>query len=261
MSRNGGKLRLAVFKFSSCSGCQDELINLGEDLLSIIEKVEIAYFLEASSRIDPGPYDVALIEGSIPTPHEMEVVKSIRRNSKIVIPIGTCAVHGGPQSLRNWMDHGDVVRQVYPRPEWINSLDKTTPISEHIKVDYQVSGCPVNRLQLLSVLKQVLVGKRPYHRLESLCQECKRRGNVCVMVSRGTPCLGPIMVEGCGALCPSYARGCYGCFGPMIDPKPEALARGFEEIGLPREEVILKLRNFSSWSEPLRRFLERYERG
>ncbi|MEM0329576.1 MAG: oxidoreductase, partial [Nitrososphaerota archaeon] len=180
---------------------------------------------------------------------------------KIVIPIGTCAVHGGPQSLRNWMDHGEGVRQVYPRPEWINSLDKTTPISEHIKVDYQVSGCPVNRLQLLSVLKQVLIGRRPYHRLESLCQECKRRGNVCVMVSRGTPCLGPIMVEGCGALCPSYARGCYGCFGPMIDPKPEALARRFEEIGLPREEVILKLRNFSSWSEPLRRFLERYERG
>lgn len=122
MSRSSGGLRLAVFKFSSCSGCQDELINLREDLLSIIEKVEVAYFLEASSRTEPGPYDVALIEGSISTPHEIEIIKSIRRGSKIVISIGTCAVHGGLQSLRNWMDYRNVVKQVYPKPEWIDSL-------------------------------------------------------------------------------------------------------------------------------------------
>ena len=260
MSGNNKKAKLAVFKFSSCSGCQDKLIDLGENLLSLIEKVELAYFLEASSRIDPGPYDVALIEGSVSTPHEVELVKEIRKNSRIVIAIGTCAVYGGIQSLRNWMNYQDVVKQVYPKPEWINSLEKSTPVSDHIRVDYQVSGCPVNELQLFSVLKQVLTGRRPYHRLESLCQECKRRGNVCVMVSRGIPCLGPIMVEGCGALCPSYGRGCYGCFGPMIDPKPDALARRLEEIGLPKEEVILRLRGFTGWSDPIRRFLERYER-
>jgi len=260
MSRNEGKIRLAVFKFSSCSGCQQQLLDLGESLLAIADKVEIAYFLEASSKTSSGPYDVALIEGSISTPHEAEVIKKIRENSKLVVAVGTCATHGGVQALRNWRDFGEVLAQVYPKPDWINSLEKSSPISDHVQVDYAVDGCPVNKLQLMSILKQILTGRKPYHRRESLCQECKRKGNVCVMVAQGTPCLGPIMTEGCGALCPSYSRGCYGCFGPMIDPKPEALASRFEEMGLSKDEIALRLRSVSGWAEPVRRFLMRYER-
>ena len=260
MSGSGGKVRLAVFKLSSCSGCQQAIIDLGEQLLALLGQVEIAYFLEASSKAEPGPYDVALIEGSVSTPHEEELVKKIRENSRTVVAIGSCATYGGIQALRNWMNFDDVKSTVYQRPDWIKALEKSRPVSDFIKVDYMVSGCPVNKLQLLSVLKQILMGKRAYYREESLCQECKRKGNVCVIVARGQPCLGPIIKEGCGALCPSYDRGCYGCFGPMIDPKPENLAKRFEEIGIPRDEIALRFRNITSWSEPVRRFLEKYER-
>ena len=259
MSGEDGKIRLAVFKFSSCSGCQQQIIDLGEDLLSLTDKIEIAYFLEASSKTSPGPYDVALIEGSVSTPHEAEFVKKIREDSKIVVSVGSCAVYGGIQALRNWLSFEEVKKTVYQNPDWIKALEKSKPVSDYVQIDYAVSGCPANKLQLLSVLKQIVIGRRAYHRQESLCQECKRKGNVCIMVAKGVSCLGPIMKEGCGALCPSYSRGCYGCFGPMTDPKPEALAKRFEELGIPKDEAILKFRSITGWSDPIRRFLEKYE--
>lgn len=258
MSVNG-KIHLAIFKLSSCSGCQQQLIDLGEDLLTIIEKIEVAYFLEASSKTNSGPYDVAIIEGSISAPWEVELVKEIREKSKVVVSFGSCATYGGIQALRNWMEFEDVKKQVYPKPELVDALEKTSPISDYIKVDYAISGCPPDKNQILKALKQIIVGKRSYHREESLCQECKRRNNICVLVVKGIPCLGPIIKEGCGALCPSYNRGCYGCFGPMIDPRPEALSRRFGEMGLSRDEVILKIKGITSWSEPFRRFVKKYE--
>ena len=253
------KIRLAVFKLSSCSGCQQQIIDLGEDLLALTEKIEIAYFLEASSKTTPGPYDVALIEGSVSTPQEVELVKEIRENSKIVVAVGSCATYGGIQALRNWLDFSEVKEQVYPNPDWIKALEKSSPVSDYIQVDYAVSGCPANKVQLLSVLKQVIIGKKVYHREESLCQECKRKGNVCVVVTRGIPCLGPVVKEGCGALCPSYGRGCYGCFGPMVDPKPETLSKRFEETGISKDEIVLRFRSITGWSEPFRRFVKKYE--
>ena len=260
MSKESSKVRLAVFKLTSCSGCQQQLIDLGENLIALTDKVEIAYFLEASSKTDPGPYDVALIEGSVSTPHEAELVKQIREKSRIVVAVGSCATYGGIQSLRNWLNLEEVKKNVYSNPDWIKALEKSSSVSEYVDVDYEVSGCPANKFQLFSLLKQLIIGKRPYHREESLCQECKRKGNVCVAVAKGIPCLGPVVKEGCGALCPSYGRGCYGCFGPMVDPKPDALSKRFEELELPKEEIILKFKGITGWSDPFRRFLENYER-
>jgi len=260
MSGEKSKVRLAVFKLTSCSGCQQQIIDLGDQLLALLDRIEIAYFLDASSDAKPGPYDVALVEGSVSTPHEEELVKRIRENSRMVVSVGSCATYGGIQALRNWMDFEEVKKAVYEKPELIEALEKSRPVSDFIEVDYAIGGCPANKLQLLSVLKQVLIGRRVYQRGESLCQECKRKGNVCVVVAKGQPCLGPITREGCGALCPSYERGCYGCFGPMVDPQPGALARRFEDLGLSREEAALRIRSITSWSEPIRRFLEKYER-
>lgn len=236
------------------------MIDLGEELLALTEKVEVAHFLEASSRVEHGPYDLALVEGSVSTPREVELLREVREKSRIVVAFGSCAVYGGVQALRNWMDPSDVKARVYPNPDWVQALDKSSPVSEYIKVDYSISGCPPDGRQLMSVLKQILTGRRVYYREEGVCQECKRRGNVCVMVARGIPCLGPVIKEGCGALCPSYGRGCYGCFGPMMDPRPAALLRRFEEIGMEKGEAILKLKSFiSGWSEPIRRVVDRYE--
>ncbi|MCD6324517.1 MAG: hypothetical protein J7L55_05370 [Desulfurococcales archaeon] len=250
----GSKVKVAVYKLTSCSGCQLQFLNMEEELLSILDKVEFSYFLEASKEVKPGPYDIGFVEGAVSTEHDVEVVKQARRDCRILVAMGACATAGGIQALRNWGDLEEFKASVYPHPEWIEALKNAEPVSAYVKVDYELRGCPVSKERLLSLMKQLLVGKRPYMRRESLCMECKRKGNVCVIVAKGQPCLGPVTQEGCGALCPSFRRGCYSCFGPSLDPQPERLARLFKErLGMSDEEVKLKFMTFTAWSKPFRK--------
>lgn len=87
--------RLAVFKFSSCDGCQLSLLDLEDELLELAGAVQIRYFLEASSAPRGGPYDLALVEGSIATPHDLRRIRGIRRRSRHLVSIGACATAGG----------------------------------------------------------------------------------------------------------------------------------------------------------------------
>jgi sulfhydrogenase subunit delta len=206
--------RLAVFKFASCDGCQLSLLDCEDELLAVAGAVEIAYFAEASSRLLSGPYDVALVEGSITTAHDATRIREIRAQSRALITIGACATAGGIQALRNFADHAEFMRAVYAAPEYIDSLATSTPVAEHVRVDFELRGCPINRHQLLEVLTSFLAGRRPRTSTESVCPGCKRRGTVCITVAQGLACLGPVTQEGCGAICPAYDRGCYGCFGP-----------------------------------------------
>ena len=255
---NGKKVKVAVYKFSSCDGCQLQFLNMEEELLELAEKIEFSYFLEANREVKPGPYDIAFVEGSISTPREEELIKKARKESKILVAIGACATAGGIQALRNWGNIEEFKRQVYPNPEWIKALGHARPISDYVKVDYELRGCPVSKDRLLSFVKQILLGKTPYLKRDSLCMECKRKGNVCVIVSKGIPCLGPVVQEGCGALCPTYGRGCYGCFGPSSDPRPFELAEVFEDLGLSKNEVATKFKTFTGWSEPFRKVVNKY---
>ena len=257
----GKKVKIAVYKFSSCDGCQLQFLNMEEELLDLAERVEFSYFLEANREVKPGPYDIAFIEGSISTPHKEELIKQARKDSKILVAIGACATAGGIQALRNWGKLPEFKEAVYPNPEWIEALDRAHPISDYVKVDYELRGCPVSKERLLSFVKQVLLGKKPYLRRDSLCMECKRKGNVCVVVAYGIPCLGSVTQEGCGALCPAFGRGCYGCFGPSQDPQPLRLATVFENLGLSGEEISLKFKTFTGWSEPFRKVVNRYGRS
>lgn len=240
------KPTVAVYKFSSCDGCQLSILNLEDELLELAAVVEIAYFLEARSRILPGPYDIALVEGSISTPHERERIQEVRKEAKIVIALGTCATAGGIQALRNLIDSKRLAESVYPHPEYLQTLREATPISEHVKVDYEIWGCPVNKYQIVEVIQAVLQKRRPNLPTYSVCLECKRRSAVCVVVAQGIPCLGPITRAGCGALCPANGRGCYGCFGPA----PHADMNAFKQTILPLErypgEVVHLLRNVSN---------------
>ncbi len=204
---------LAVWKFSSCDGCQLTLLNCEDELLAIAESVNIANFPEASSRLDPGPYDISLVEGSIATPGDAARIKRVRAASRFLVTIGACATAGGVQALRN-AAHDDPGPLVYARPDYIDSLRTSTPIAEHVPVDYELRGCPVDKRQLLEVIAALTTGRQPAIRRHSVCLECKRAGQTCVLVSRGIPCRGPYTQAGCGALCPSVGRGCYGCFGP-----------------------------------------------
>ncbi len=209
------KTTVAVHKFSSCDGCQLQFINMEDELLALAGEVEIAYFLEARRRALPGPYDVALVEGSVTTPHEVERIKEIRGESKILIAIGACATSGGIQALRNYADADEFARAVYPHPEFLHFLPKATPISEHVPVDFELWGCPVSKAELLEAVAALLQNRKPNLPQHSVCLECKRQGAVCVMVAKNMLCLGPATRSGCGALCPSCGRGCYGCFGPQ----------------------------------------------
>ena len=220
-----GKPRLAVWKFSSCDGCQLSLLDCEYELLTVAGAVDIAYFLEATSaNLDgAGEFDVSLVEGSITNEHDAERIKEVRAKSKVVVSIGACATKGGVQALKNFADVDAFIDAVYANPQFISTLSTSTPISDHVQVDFELQGCPVSKHQLLEVLTAFLAGRRPRIPAYSVCVECKRRGTPCVMVARGTPCLGPVTQAGCNALCPSYARGCFGCYGAKETPNLAAL--------------------------------------
>ena len=238
--------RLAVWKFASCDGCQLTLLDCEDELLSIAGRVEIAHFLEASRATSPGPYDLSVVEGSITTPEDIDRIREIRRVSKFVMCIGACATAGGIQALRNFADVREFTSAVYAHPEYIRTLDRSSPPSAHITVDFELQGCPIDKGQLLEVITAVLAGRRPQIASHSVCVECKRRGTVCVMVSKGIPCLGPVTHAGCGAICPAYDRGCYGCFGPADTTNTQALSSALLAAGMARFDLVRVFRTFNA---------------
>ncbi len=240
------KPRLAVWKFASCDGCQLTVLNCEDDLLPLAGQVEIAYFLEASRAVVKGPYDLSLVEGSITTPHDAERIRQVRRASQYLVTIGACATAGGIQALRNFKDVKEFLSAVYARPEYIDTLERSTPIADHVPVDFELRGCPIDKGQLLEVLTAFLRGRRPNIPAHSVCVECKRRGVVCVMVAHGTPCLGPVTHAGCGAICPAYHRGCYGCFGPMETPNTVSLAHWWGRLGVQEDGLVRAFRTFNA---------------
>ncbi len=247
------KLKLAVWKFASCDGCQLTLLNCERELVDLLGEVEIAYFLEASRETVRGPYDLSLVEGSITTPHDAERIHAIRRDSKLLVTIGACATAGGIQALRNFRDVDELTSTVYASPQYIDTLRKSTAIEDHVHVDFELRGCPIDKRQLLGVISALRAGRAPQPPTYSVCVECKRRNNVCVMVAHGTPCLGPVTQAGCGALCPSYARGCFGCYGPMESPNTAALTNELRESGEQETDLVRAFRSFNAGAPAFRR--------
>jgi len=253
------KPKLAVYKFASCDGCQLSLLDAEDALLDIASAIQIANFVEASREVIPGPYEVALVEGSITTPHDAERIKQVRAESRFLVTIGACATAGGIQALRNWKDVDEFTSIVYANPQYISTLETSTPISFHVPVDFELRGCPISKTQLVEVVAAFLQGRRPNIPTYSVCVECKARGTTCVMVGSGTPCLGPVTQAGCGALCPSFNRGCYGCFGPMESPNTAALEEWWRELGVPDRVMVDAFRSFNAWAEPFREASNRIE--
>jgi sulfhydrogenase subunit delta len=240
------KPRLAVFKFASCDGCQLSLLDAEDELLAICDRVEIAHFAEASSDLQPGPYDVALVEGSITTAEDAERIRRVRADSKFLMTIGACATAGGIQALRNWGQVDEWVHSVYPSPEFIHTLATSTAIAEHVHVDFALHGCPINHHQLVDVLVALAEGRQPRVPSHSVCLDCKHRGTVCHVVARGIPCLGPVTQSGCGAICPAYDRGCYGCYGPSQPANTNSLVAQFRHWGSSADQLVPLLRNFNA---------------
>jgi sulfhydrogenase subunit delta len=247
-----------VWKFASCDGCQLSLLSCEDELLAVAGALEIAYFLEASRAKVRGPYDLSLVEGSITTPREAARIVEVRRASRRLVTIGACATAGGIQALRNFADVGEFLSIVYARPEYIETLDRSTPIAAHVPVDFELRGCPISKEQLIEVISAFLHKRRPNVPGHSVCIECKLRGNACIMVAHGTPCLGPVTQAGCGAICPSYDRGCYGCFGPMESADTASLSRWLRRLGMDERDIERVYRTFNADAEPFREESERH---
>jgi sulfhydrogenase subunit delta len=254
------KPRLAVWKFASCDGCQLSLLDCEDELLAVTGKVDIAYFPEATRAVLRGPYDVSLVEGSITTPHDAERIHQVRRASKFLITIGACATAGGIQALRNFKDVKEFTSVVYASPQYVETLNKSTPIADHVRIDFELRGCPINKHQLVEVISAFLNRRRPNISPQSVCVECKQRGIVCGLVAHGPPCLGPVTHAGCGALCPLYHRGCYGCYGPKETPNTASLSRKWIELGMKDEELLWLFRSFNAFAEPFRKESETHEK-
>lgn len=254
------KPKMAVWKFASCDGCQLSLLDCEDELLEIAGQVEIAYFLEVSRAVVKGPYDLSLVEGSITTPRDAERIRQVRSASRSLVTIGACATAGGIQALRNFKDVKEFVSIVYARPDYIETLSTSTPISDHVSVDFELRGCPIDKRQLLEVIKAFLQGRRPNTPSHSVCVECKLRGNVCVMVAHGTPCLGPVTHAGCGAICPSYDRGCYGCFGPKETPNTASLSRWWNRLGAKEQDIVRVFRGVNAYAEAFRKESETHDK-
>jgi coenzyme F420-reducing hydrogenase gamma subunit len=254
------KPRIGVFKFASCDGCQLSLLDAEDELLGIAGAVDIAYFPEASRAMLKGPYDIVLVEGSITTHADAQRIQEVRRQSKTLVTIGACATAGGIQALRNWQDVDEFIRIVYATPQYISTLKLSTPIAEHVAVDFELRGCPINKHQLVELVTATLAGRKPNVPTYSVCLECKRQANVCIAVARGVPCLGPVTQAGCGALCPGYDRGCYGCYGPMESANTASLCNQFHILGQSPQQVARAYRGFNAWAWQFRKASEESER-
>jgi coenzyme F420-reducing hydrogenase gamma subunit len=252
--------KLAVWKFASCDGCQLSLLDCEDELLAVADALDIAYFPEASREQRPGPYDVSLVEGSITTPHDAERIRDVRAQSEILITIGACATAGGIQALRNFADVEEFTRAVYARPEYISTFATSTPIADHVEVDFELRGCPVSKAQLIEVISAFLNRRKPNTPAHAVCIDCKRSGKVCVMVAHGTPCLGPVTHDGCGSLCPGFHRGCYGCFGPKEAANTASLAARWSEAHGATDEALLRaFRTFNANAPEFRKESESHE--
>lgn len=253
------KQKLAVWKFASCDGCQLSLLDCEDEILAVSEAIEIANFPEATRRVLPGPYDLSLVEGSITSQHDAERIRQVRAESKYLITIGACATAGGIQALRNYRDVREMASVVYASPQYLDTLETSTAISDHVPVDFELRGCPVNKQQLLEVILAFLHRRKPNIATHSVCVECKLRGNVCVMTAHGTPCLGPVTQAGCGAICPAYDRGCYGCFGPMETPNTAALTAQWKAMGVSDPDILRAYRSFNGYAEAFKTEAEKHE--
>jgi coenzyme F420-reducing hydrogenase gamma subunit len=178
----------------------------------------------------------------------------------MLITIGACANTGGIQALRNMQDVDEYTRAIYANPAFIHTLSQSTPVASHVTVDFAINGCPISREQLLEVLTSLIIGRQPKLPAHSVCVECKRNGTVCVLVTKGVACLGPVTHAGCGALCPGVGRGCFACYGPMESAHPDSLCQNLAGRGVTRPEILRLLNGFTGWTEEFRSAVEKLEK-
>ena len=246
------KPKVAVFKFTGCAGCQMELLRLEDELLDIVEKIDVSYFMMAQSGVDMGPYDVCFIEGSVSTPRELEELKEIRASSKILVALGDCAVAGCIPSIRNHMSQAEAEEVVYDNITPIQSF-RVRGIGEYVPVEISLPGCPPHKKLIYETITAALQGILPDIKHYPVCVDCKLKENICLLTSLGKACMGPVTKAGCGAICPTVGRECEGCYGPMSDANAEEFAKVLKKAGFSDEDAVRKFRKYAGITDEFKK--------
>ena len=241
------KPRVAFFDFASCEGCQLQVVNLEEDLLKVLAVVDIASFREAT-KDHSDDYDIAFVEGSITRPADESRLKGIRSNAKVLVALGSCAALGGINCLKNFQPQEDVRKFVYGDKAFQYDTYPARPLKAVVPVNFEIPGCPVNRGEFATVVKDLLLGKKPRIPNYPVCVECKMAENICVF-EKGMTCMGPVTRAGCSACCVLEGSFCWGCRGLVDDPNVDSEREILAKHGLSVQDVLGRFRLYSGFTE------------
>jgi coenzyme F420-reducing hydrogenase gamma subunit len=236
------KPTIAIVSLTCCEGCQVAILDLGARFLELAGKITIGNFGFLEEEPSAQQYDIIFVEGAPISPENIVKLKDMRARSKYLIALGACASLGGIAEIKNYQDKNERLRYVYKNFEGINNPD-IKPLSHYVKVDLEIPGCPINKEEFLQITKDLLAGVPPKIPQRPVCYECQLRQNGCLL-QEGLPCLGPVILGGCGAVCPSNAYPCDGCRGPLKDIKIENMVKQLSQEGYSEEEVKLILQRF-----------------
>ncbi|MDD2542175.1 MAG: NADH:ubiquinone oxidoreductase [Desulfuromonadaceae bacterium] len=245
------RLRLAIAGLTACSGCQLSLLNCEDELPELFEKFEFHFFpMACSPALLTGQYDAALVEGCLSMPHENELLQELRRRSVYLIALGTCAICGGVAALRNGEERELLRQQVYGQHLVAGETFDPMPLQNVVQVDAAVSGCPPEKQELLRMLAGLVRGVLPVNIDYPVCTECRMKENLCLLMERNALCLGPVILGGCGARCPSLAVPCEGCRGALAEANLAEALEIYAQKGFDRQIVLERLRRFSpEWQQ------------
>lgn len=229
------KPTVGIFSFTSCAGCQFEILDLEDHLIELFEKTDITHFPMGKAKNAEGPFDIAVVEGAITTGEEVKELKRVRNVSKFLIAIGSCASYGGVPSIKDFYTEEEIEVPVYKSTRVIKSI-RADGIGNYVKVDYFMHGCPPNKYEFLHVIKELLVGKTPRHPDFPVCKECREHKNPCLL-QMGKPCMGPITNGGCDSVCTNNRIPCNGCRGPTEDANIDPLVHLYEKMGFTHDDI------------------------
>jgi len=208
------KLKTAIISLTCCEGCQLSILDLGERMLDIAEKLDLRYFRLAShTKNFPGPYDLAIVEGCPVTKDNYAKLEEIRKNSKLLVALGSCAHLGGVAEIKNYGDKNEKIKYVYKNIEGIDNPD-IKPVGEVVKIDGFIPGCPMDKNEFYRFVMELAGGKTPKIAQRPVCYECQLKENKCLLQA-GLPCFGPLALGGCHAVCPASGFICEACRGPL----------------------------------------------
>jgi len=252
-------MKIGIHGLTSCYGCQLSMAVV-KRILDVSEKFDIKYFYMLSSAGKIEHVDVAFVEGSVSTDEDEKELRMIRENADVLVAIGSCAIHGGVQSIlfNEGIGYEEAFKTVYGDKKMDYNGRIAQPLDKFVKVDYRLPGCPPEEEEIMYYLATFAIGSWPEEKDYPVCAECRRAGNPCILIEKGEPCLGPVTVAGCDARCIKYGIPCIGCRGPVSDVSWfDSLAMSFRDRGMDKEYVKKRMAIFASRYEGLNEMIDK----